>query len=214
MQHFHGHITNTYLVYDENQRKKEGILIDPADNAEKIINEIKKNKVNVKYIVVTHAHGDHIGALEEVIRYTKAKVLIHFSDKDSLSDEDKNYSLMLGVKNQSINSENIIEVKDGDKFNILSMKFEIIHTPGHTLGSICIYEKTTSSLFTGDTIFCDCYGRCDLYSGDFSNMVSSLKKLFNRFEDVMIYPGHDKSVKIDSAKRRIRLLVSLKGVTL
>lgn len=121
---------------------------------------------------------------------------------------------MLGVKNQSINSENIIEVKDGDKFNILSMKFEIIHTPGHTLGSICIYEKTTSSLFTGDTIFCDCYGRCDLYSGDFSNMVSSLKKLFNRFEDVMIYPGHDKSVKIDSAKRRIRLLVSLKGVTL
>lgn len=121
---------------------------------------------------------------------------------------------MLGVEKQHINNEDIIEVKDGYKFNILSMQFEIIHTPGHTLGSICIYEKNTSSLFTGDTIFCDCYGRCDLYSGDFSDMVSSLRKLFNRFEDVMIYPGHDKEVKIDSAKRKIRLLVALKGVTL
>lgn len=214
MWHFLGHITNTYLVYDECQGKKEGILIDPADNAQKIINEIEKNKVNVKYIVVTHAHGDHIGALEKLIGYTKAKVLIHFSDKEALTNIDNNYSEMLGVEKQHINNEDIIEVKDGDKFTLLSMQFEIIHTPGHTLGSICIYENTTNSLFTGDTVFCDCYGRCDLYSGDFSNMVSSLRKLFNRFEDVMIYPGHDKEVKIDSAKRKIRLLVALKGVTL
>lgn len=75
-------------------------------------------------------------------------------------------------------------------------------------------EKNSNSLFTGDTIFCDCYGRCDLVSGSFEDMVLSLRKIFSRFEDIMIYPGHDKSVNIKSAKKRIRLLIAMKGVTL
>lgn len=214
MWHQVGHITNTYLVYDEENEKKEGILIDPADDAQKILNEINKEGINVKYIIITHSHGDHIGALEKVQKNTKAKILIHKNDKKALTNVDKNYSLELGVSVQNIKDEDIIEVEDGYKFEVLNMKFEIIHTPGHTAGCICIYESTSNVLFTGDTVFWDCYGRCDLYSGNFSDMVSSLRKIFNRFDDVLIYPGHDKQVKLSSAKRRIRLLISLKGITL
>ncbi len=209
-----GHITNTYLAFDEKDGKKEGILIDPADDTKKILDEINNQNVKVRYIVVTHAHGDHIGALEEVQKNTNAKILIHKNDKEALTNVDENYSHELGVKLQNIKDEDIIEVEDGYKFEVLSMQFEVIHTPGHTAGCICIYESNSNILFTGDTIFCDCYGRCDLYSGSFSDMVNSLRKIFNRFYDVMIYPGHDKQVKLDSAKRRIRLLISLKGVTL
>ena len=81
-------------------------------------------------------------------------------------------------------------------------------------GSICVYEKNSKVLFTGDTLFADCYGRCDLNSGSFNDMVNSIKLLFNRFSNIVIYPGHGKSVKIEVAKRYVKMLMSMKGVTI
>lgn len=209
-----GHITNTYLVYDEVNGKKEGILIDPADDAMAIIDKIKEENVNIKYIVITHAHGDHIGALEELTVYTKAKIIVHRNDKAALLGKEENYCDMLHVEKQDIAEESILQVDDNFSFTVLNMDFEIIHTPGHTSGSICIFEKNNNSLFTGDTIFCDCYGRCDLFSGSFEDMVHSLRKIFSRFDNVVIYPGHDKIVNISSAKKRIRMLIAMKGTIL
>lgn len=206
-----GHITNTYLIYDD---ENNGILIDPADNASKIIEYIIKKNILVKYIVVTHAHADHIGALEQIKEFTKAKILVHKLDKEVLLGNGETYADMLGVNKQSIMEEDILKVNDGDTFNIGEINIEIIHTPGHTAGCICIFEKSSNKLFTGDTIFCDCYGRTDLYSGNFNDMVKSIQKLFNRFFDITIYPGHDKCVNIDSAKKRIRLLLAMKGITI
>lgn len=206
-----GHITNTYVIYDD---ENIAVIIDPADNSKKIIDILKEKKLSVKYIIITHAHGDHIGALEEVQKYTNAKIIVHSDDKDALLGRAENYSDMLKVKKQYVNEEKVLLVKDKDSIDAGNINLEIIHTPGHTQGAICILEKNINALFTGDTIFYDCYGRCDLYSGNFDNMVNSLRKIFDRFENILIYPGHDKQVNIDSAKKRIRLLIAMKGIIL
>ena len=206
-----GHITNTYLIYDDN---KNAVLIDPGFDSDKIINKIIELNLVVEKIIITHAHADHIGALEKLQLYTKAKIIIHENDFKSLINEEENYNEMLNVEHQYLNKEDIEKVIDGMEFKIGKMNFEIIHTPGHTSGCICILEKTSNRLITGDTLFSDCYGRCDLHSASFDDMVKSMKKLFNRFENIMIYPGHGEIVNIDSVKKRIRILFSFKGAKL
>lgn len=206
-----GHITNCYLIYD---KKRNGIIIDPGYDENKIIDTIKKNEVNVKYIILTHAHGDHIGAVCAVQKYTNAYVMIHEDDYLALIGKCENYSEMLGVDIQNLPLEKIQKIKEGNIFTNIDFELEIIHTPGHTAGSICIYLKEINALFTGDTVFADCYGRCDLFSGSFSSMVNSIKKIFERFDDVIIYPGHDKIVNIKKAKKYIRLLMAMKGINL
>lgn len=206
-----GHITNTYLVYDDD---KKAVLIDPGFDSDKIIQKIIELNLFVEKIIITHAHADHIGALEKLQLYTKSKIIIHKNDFKSLINEEENYNEMLNVEHQYLNKEAIEKVEDSYEFKIGEMNFEVIHTPGHTSGCICILEKTSNRLITGDTLFSDCYGRCDLHSASFEDMVKSIQKLFNRFENITIYPGHGEIVNIDSVKRRIRILFSLKGAKL
>ncbi len=205
-----GHITNCYIVYDDTS--KEAIVIDPGYDFESIKLSIEFLKVNVKYICITHAHGDHIGALEKLQNYTKAKIAISSEDYCILSDMDKNCSNIVNVELQHIDEDNIIIVKDKDILEVGDLKFEIISTPGHTKGSICIYVINSSILFTGDTMFSDCYGRCDLYSGNFEDMVGSIKKLFDRFKNVQIYPGHGEICSIENSKKYIRMLMGIKNI--
>lgn len=207
-----GHITNSYIIYDS--MEKESVLIDPGYDYKKIIDTIIRLKTKVRYIVLTHAHGDHIGALKELYDYSKCPVLIHENDYDMLIGKVESYSKFQGVAKQDLSKCDIIKVKDGFTFNVGELNFEVIHTPGHTSGGLCLYEKTSNSLFTGDTIFYDCYGRCDLATADFNDMVNSIQKLFNRFNDIMIYPGHGKCTNIDNAKKYIRLLLKMKGIIL
>ncbi|MEG0873229.1 MAG: MBL fold metallo-hydrolase [Clostridia bacterium] len=233
-----GHITNTYLLYtdsiknkkdeNENENKRDenklcenkvnneriGVLVDPGDEPQKIIEKIIELNVKVEKILITHAHGDHIGALEKLQLFTHAEIMVHEMDFRALINEEENYSDMLDIRVQHIDERKIILLKDGDKFNVGNMDFEIIHTPGHTSGGICIFEKTSNILLTGDTLFCDSYGRCDLYSGDFDKMVESIKKIFNRFADIVIYPGHGKAENVDKVKRKISMLFAYKGIHL
>ncbi len=206
-----GHITNSYLIYDEN---KEAVLIDPGFDEKKIIYKIKDLSLKVRYIIITHAHGDHIGALEKVQKYTNSKIIIHENDYNALISKEENYSQMLNVTKQNLEEEYIIKVENGYILEFSRIKLEIIHTPGHSSGSICIYDIISNRLFTGDTIFCDCYGRCDLHTGNFEEMVNSIKYLFNRFNNINIYPGHEKIVNIEVAKKYIKMLISMKGIIL
>lgn len=207
-----GHITNSYVIYDEIIKK--GILIDPGYDAKKIIDSINKIDVKIEYIVLTHAHGDHIGALKEMYEYTNSPIIIHENDYDMLTGKIDSYSKFQGIALQDLSKCEIVKVKDGFNFKVGELSFEIIHTPGHTSGSLCLLEKTSNSLFTGDTIFSDCYGRCDLATANFDDMVNSIKKIFNRFDDVIIYPGHGKSNRLSNSKKYIRMLLKMKGVTI
>lgn len=207
-----GHITNCFLIYDED---KKAVLIDPGYDEEKIINKINELELKVEYIIITHAHGDHIGALEKVQKFTNAKILIHKNEMESLMFKVENYSEMLGVKEQNIDENTILNVQNGENFKVGEMNFEVLHTPGHTSGCICIYEKTSNNLFTGDTIFAEGHGRCDLLSSDFDKMVESLSKIIQTFNDeTIIYPGHDRSSNLKQAKRYVKMLLAMKGIKL
>lgn len=203
-----GHITNCYLVYDEH---KTGFLVDPADEASKIIAHIVAKDVAVMYIVITHAHGDHIGALASLQRYTNAKVVVMEQDKAALLGEAPNYTQELGVEQQHVPIHAIQTVTDHTVIPIGNMLLECIHTPGHTAGGMCLYEKHEQVLWTGDTLFSDSYGRCDLYSGNYAQMLTSLQMLCDRFSHITIYPGHGDHSSIDHAKRYIRMLIAMKG---
>ena len=199
--------TNCYIVKDE---ENNAVIIDPGYDKDKIIHEIVKRKLNVLAIILTHGHGDHIGALEDVMVEFNCNVVIHENDIDCFIDDEKAYFSKLNVVMPNISKEKIITCKDKDILNYGKINLEVIHTPGHTNGSICLYENSMNILLTGDTIFQDCYGRCDLKSSSIEDMGKSIELIFNRFSNICIYPGHEGIVDIDSIKKRIRLLYAVR----
>lgn len=141
--------TNCYIVVDEN--KKEGMVIDPAGECEKILDMLNILGVNLKYIYLTHCHSDHTGALEELKEKTGAKLLIHRIESENLKDKDINLSTELGIKNVEIEAD--ARVDDGDILHVGDVELTVIHTPGHTNGGSSLYIEKEKIVFTGDTIF-------------------------------------------------------------
>lgn len=211
------HITNTYLVYNE---ELDAVLIDPADSSEKIIKKIEELKLNLKYVFITHGHADHIGALNDIIDKYHIKCFIHKNDYEKLFDNGKNCSMMLNnmyLRIQEQNKRYIEKIDDGTKFSLGNYNFLALLTKGHTSGSMCLYVEEEKILFTGDTIFHNCYGRCDLYSSSFDDMILSLRKIFDTFENekIIIYPGHNESCSLKEAENKIKLLLKIsKKITL
>ena len=207
------HITNTYLVYDETG---DGILIDPADEAERIISKIEELNLNIKYIILTHGHFDHTNGLCDMVKYTNAKVLIHKDDIDMLFGKVDDASSMFNAVPKYINENEVDKIEDGYTFSVGNMEFEIIHTPGHTAGSIIIYEKISNVIFSGDTLFAKSHGRCDLETGSMDSMVTSLRKIFNKFEDeeIIVYPGHGENGNLKRTEKYIKLLLALRKIEL
>ena len=199
--------TNCYIIKDSNNNT---IIIDPGYEANKIISEIESNSLKVLVVILTHGHADHLGALEEILSKYKCNVIIHEKDVDGFTNDDKAHFSKLSVKIPLIDKENIITCKDSDILEYGNIKLEVIHTPGHTNGSVCLYEKLSNVLFTGDTLFEECYGRCDLKYSNIDDMGKSLEILFERFSNLIIYPGHEESINIDNIKKHIRLLYALR----
>ena len=164
---------NIYILIDEETKKCA--VVDPGGASEKVLNYIKKNSLDLEYILLTHGHGDHIGAVNYIKSKTNATIVAH-------SD-----SMHCGP--QELDAD--IYVNDKDKLQLGSLKLSFIHTPGHTKGSMCI--RVNDDMFTGDTLFAGSIGRTDFYSGDYKQIEKSLKKL-SKFEDkVKIHPGHGPS---------------------
>ena len=169
---------NTYVVGDENTKKC--IVVDPGVNLVDIMNFVKRQNLNVEYIVLTHGHGDHITNVLTLKEATNAKIVAHEEEKEILIDKRKNLSASLPSNTVELDAD--IYVKDGD------MKLKFIHTPGHTPGSMCI--KIDKHMLTGDTLFAGSIGRTDFYGGDYKKMEKSLKRLQNQDDDITVYPGH------------------------
>ena len=183
--------TNCYILYDS--ETKEAAVIDPADEDIKIIDTIKNYNLKVKYIIVTHAHIDHILALDKVSQYTNASVVIHFDDKDALNNDVFNLATYFNAKSPSKKAD--ILVKNGDVLHLGENSLKIIHTPGHNRGSICIH--TDNILISGDTLFNQSIGRTDYYGGNFDTLISSIKKrIFVLDDNTKVYPGHGSDTTI------------------
>jgi len=183
---------NMYVVADP--ATKKACLIDPGAGGMAVKNVLHKQGYVLEFIINTHGHGDHIAANG----YFKSPVYIHRLDKDFLRDPDKNLSGLFFFKVISPEATRILE--DGDTIELGNLKLEIIHTPGHTPGSISI--KLGSSVFTGDALFSGGIGRTDFAYGDETLLLKSIReKLLVLSDDTVIYPGHGDSSTIGEERR-------------
>ena len=183
---------NCYIVADN--ATKNAFLIDPGGEPGRIKDALKKNGLDLKFIINTHGHGDHIMGNG----HFNVPVYIHRLEKDFLTDPDKNLSGMFGFLLKTPKATKLLE--DKDKISLDSLELEVIHTPGHTPGGISI--KLDGVVFTGDTLFAGSIGRTDLPYGDEEALFRSIKeRLFSLNDDVIVYPGHGHESTIGKEKR-------------
>jgi glyoxylase-like metal-dependent hydrolase (beta-lactamase superfamily II) len=188
---------NCYIAGDE--KEKTGIIIDPGGDAGKIISEIGNLGLKIEKIVLTHGHGDHIGAANELKAATGAEIAIHGDDVAVM--KDKSLYEMFWLDYNPVNQPDIL-LKDGDILEIGELKFKVIHTPGHSRGSICLLVD--GILFSGDTLFNGSIGRTDLarWGGDYNTIIKSIKtKLLTLDDDIIVYPGHGPKTAIGTERR-------------
>ena len=168
-----GHMQNfSYLVGDE--KTKEGAVVDPGWDIAKILAIAKKHYLNVKIILVTHSHYDHIDSVKEIVDATGAIVYVHKGDSSEILNK--------GV-------DKIKMVDEGDEISVGKVKIKVLHTPGHSPGSVCYLVD--NKLITGDMLFVENIGRTDLPGGNPRIMSQSLKRLKKLDENIEVYPGHD-----------------------
>ena len=188
--------TNCYIVYDE--ETKECAVIDPGAEAEKIIRLIHQKELKPIMIINTHGHVDHVGANKDLIDEYGVPLLIHSADSPMLDKvEQMELSFFLGAKNSPPADKFLVE---GEKVDIGSIQLEIIHTPGHSPGSVSLLGNGV--LFSGDTLFWGGVGRTDLPGGSWNELVRSIKeKILTLPKETLVLPGHGPQTTVDKEKR-------------
>jgi len=162
----------SYLIGDESS--KEGAVVDPAWENDKILSIASKHDLNIKFILITHSHYDHVEGVKEMVDATDAVVYVHEDDSDE-------------IKNRGINK--IKTIDENDEINIGKINIKVMHTPGHSPGSVCYLFD--NKIITGDMLFVEAIGRVDLPGGDIEKMFNSLQKLKKLDDNIEVYPGHD-----------------------
>lgn len=190
---------NAYIVYDENTL--EAIVIDPGDEGKRLMQYIDKRFLKIQGIVLTHYHYDHIGAAEVLKKKYQCPIYAHKKEIEGLKDPEINHSKSSPQKLISIDTDKALS--HGDIINVGDIILEVIHTPGHTPGGICLEVKDSNLIFTGDTIFSDDLGRTDLEGGSESMLKKTImNKVAKWSADVVIYPGHGESSLMSEVRRR------------
>lgn len=167
-------------------------MIDPGVGAEDVKKVLDTQKFSLKYIILTHAHIDHIIQMEQLKNICGGKFVIHHDDAPLLGNPLLNCAALFG--RDTVFPEADICVKDGDTLEIGGLKLEILHTPGHTPGGICI--RAGNELFTGDTLFKLGMGRTDLGAGDERLLMKSLSRLMKLDDGIKVHPGHGSATEI------------------
>ncbi len=187
---------NCYFIGCEETR--EAAVVDPGAEGGRILRKLEELKLNCRYIILTHGHADHIGALGQVAEATKARVLIHSGDADMITSPGRNLSMYTGMSLQFKPADRLL--KDGDVVEVGKERLVIIHTPGHTPGGICIFAG--GRLITGDTLFAGSVGRSDFPGGNHDLMIRSIKeKLLVYPPETQVYPGHGPSSTVGGEAR-------------
>ena len=192
-----GDPTNCYIILDE--KSKEIMVIDPAGKADEIIEMINILNGKVKYIYLTHCHSDHIGAVNEIKEKCGGKILIHRYDSEGLNDANINLSNIIDLPKIELEADSRLD--DSDLLHLGDLEFRVIHTPGHTRGSTCLYCEQEKCLFSGDTLFRGTWGRTDLPTSNTEDIINSItKKLMLLPDDTMVYPGHGRATMLKDEK--------------
>ena len=188
-----GSPTNCYILLDE--ESKEAMVIDPAGEVEKIIELLDSLEANLKYLYITHCHGDHIGGVAELQKKKQGKILIHRLDAPGLSNENISLTNYMGINTIHIDADSIVD--NNDLLHLGNLELIVIHTPGHTCGGSSLYCKQENIVFSGDTLFRGTWGRTDLPTSNFKDIMHSItNKLLKLPEETIVYPGHGKSTSI------------------
>jgi len=175
---------NCYIVYDEKSR--DALVIDAGDEPDKILKFVRRENLNVHYLVCTHAHFDHTGGISVVKEKTGAKILLHLDDLE----------IYLSVEAQgAIWGFNIVQpphpdlfVQEGAEVTAGDVTLKVMHTPGHSPGGICL--AAPGIIFSGDTVFAGSIGRTDFFGGSIDALKVSFKKILSFPSETVIYPGH------------------------
>lgn len=202
---------NVYIYYDD--KKFEGVIIDPGGNEKEIIDFVEKQNLKIKGILLTHGHGDHISGVSVLKNKFLCPVVCHEDERDTLENTELNLSSMISG---AVKISPDITLKDGDVFSFgEKCNLKVIHTPGHTKGGACFYDELEKILFTGDTLFFSSIGRTDFptvlssklngkresSTENMKTLVEGIKtKLFVLSEDTEVYPGHGRKTSIGFEK--------------
>lgn len=184
---------NCFILGCEESRK--AVVIDPGDDPDRILSTLAKDRLTVAHIINTHGHFDHVGANKRLKDVTGADILIHGADAPMLSQ------LAAAAAAWGMRAENSPAadrlLADGDTITFGTHTLAVLHTPGHTLGGICLYTEyqkdgvLQKAVFVGDTLFAGSIGRTDFPGGDFDTLISSIRtKIFGLDENAKVYPGH------------------------
>lgn len=189
--------TNCYIVYDE--AKKQAVVIDPGDEAQMIQVKLVEWNLQPVAILLTHGHFDHIGAAKELKDKYDIPIYALAEEREILTTS-KNLGSMVGMSGLYLEADTYL--RDNQKITIADMEFQVIATPGHTIGSCCYFMELEDVLFSGDTLFHYSHGRTDFPTGSAAAIIRSIKeRLLVLDADIMVYPGHEDSTTIGAERR-------------
>ena len=178
---------------------REAVIIDPGDEAEHILEMIQQQKLIPKYIINTHGHIDHICAIDEVSEVYPVPLAIHPADAPMYTDERN--ALIYGRSAPLVKRKPDILLQEGDQLTFGTLTLKVLHTPGHSPGSICLVSQS-HCVFSGDTLFQRGIGRTDLHGGDYAQIKQSIRtKLYTLEDDLVVFPGHGEPTTIAEEKQ-------------
>ena len=189
--------TNCFIVTN----KEKSIIIDPGHNDPRLIDYIKREKLDVEKILLTHGHFDHIAAVDMVRNATGAEVYISETDAEMLSDPWKNGSaMMMGMEITVSKADHY--VYDKERIDFEGSVIDVMFTPGHSKGGVCYRIEDAGVIFVGDTIFLRSIGRTDLYGGSIEELENSIRsRLYSLDKNYTLLSGHGDATDIDGERR-------------
>jgi glyoxylase-like metal-dependent hydrolase (beta-lactamase superfamily II) len=186
---------NTYIVYRDG--REDAVVIDPGDNPQSIARALNHAFLRPTHLLLTHGHFDHIGAVEELRKRYGAQVMIHIDDAEMLTSMTRHTMPFIHVTLSSKPADR--QLGDGDVIEAAGVTFRVLHTPGHTPGSVCYIAE--DMMFSGDTLFAGSIGRTDFDDGSSRDMGKSLRRLCTLDGDYTVLPGHGQATTLESERR-------------
>lgn len=187
--------TNCYIIYDENTL--QGMIVDPACEHPKITEYVEQNNIKIEKIYLTHCHFDHISGVNWLKEKYNVPVISFHGEEEGIKNKDINLSEYVTGSAVSVTCDKL--VFENDEIEVGNIAFKVIHTPGHTSGSTCLYDG--ENLLSGDTIFADTYGRTDLPTANQHQMLKTINKLLALPPQTKVYPGHGDNTTLEEFEK-------------